>query len=240
MSITGVTVYEGPSVLDGKPIICVATLRSSNVKTGDMVQTWILRADVSPVEAVKEGHDVSVCGVCPHRHFLKGACYVVPFQAPSTVWRKWKAGKYPALAAIGGRRLLTLLGRRPLRLGSYGDPAAVPYPVWQGLVAIAGSHTGYTHQYRHPAFDPRVLEFCMVSTDTQKQAEAYQRAGLRTFRVKQEDQPLLATELECPASDKTGHERCLTCMKCSGASAAGPNIVIDVHGSYAGRYLNGA
>ena len=45
--------YEGPSLLDGEPIVAILTgLRSSsgNRKTGAMLQTWILRADVSPAE----------------------------------------------------------------------------------------------------------------------------------------------------------------------------------------------
>lgn len=232
--MSGVTVYEGPSVLDGEPIVCVATLRSANRKTGDMVQTWIMRADMSPVEALSKGADVSVCGSCSHRHSLQGACYVTPFQAPNSVWRQWRAGKYPAIATIRPRRLLAVFAGRALRLGSYGDPAALPFPVWKGLVSLAGSHTGYTHQFRHPAFDRRLLEYCMVSADTERQAEAYHRLGLRTFRVKLPEQPLLDGELYCPAGE--GGQQCLSCMACSGGTA-GLNIAIDVHGSLAVRYL---
>ena len=50
----GVILYEGPSLLDGEPIVAILTgLRSSscNRKTGAMLQTWIMRADVSPAEA---------------------------------------------------------------------------------------------------------------------------------------------------------------------------------------------
>ena len=46
----GLVLYEGPSEIDGKPIVCIATLDSRNRKTGNMVQTWILRQDVSPFE----------------------------------------------------------------------------------------------------------------------------------------------------------------------------------------------
>jgi hypothetical protein len=31
--------YEGPSVLDGAPIMCIATFGTKNRKTGAMVQT---------------------------------------------------------------------------------------------------------------------------------------------------------------------------------------------------------
>lgn len=236
MRLTGVTAYEGPSVLDGAPITCVVTFNSANQKTGNMAQSWVLRADMDPVSAVRMGADSSVCGVCPHRHFLKGACYVVPIQAPLQVWKRWKLGRYPPVSAVEPRRLLAYLGNRAIRLGSYGDPAAVPYPVWHGLVAIAGQHTGYTHQFRHPAFDPRLLELCMVSADTPRQAEAYHGQGLRTFRVKHPDQPLLEGEVYCPSERGV---QCIACLKCS-TGLGREGVVIDVHGSYAGRYLNGS
>ena len=35
----GYILYEGPSMLDGEPIAVIATMTTSNVKTGDMVQT---------------------------------------------------------------------------------------------------------------------------------------------------------------------------------------------------------
>ena len=46
--LNGVVLYEGPSVLDGAPIAVIATLKSANVKTGDMIQTWIIRSDMHP------------------------------------------------------------------------------------------------------------------------------------------------------------------------------------------------
>jgi hypothetical protein len=61
----GFILYEGKSVLDGAPIVYIATLSTSNRKTGDMVQTWILRSDINPVEASKQKLDASICGNCP-------------------------------------------------------------------------------------------------------------------------------------------------------------------------------
>ena len=58
----GFVLYEGNSVLDGKPIAAIATLSSSNVKTGNMIQVWIIRTDINPVEASKLGDDISICG----------------------------------------------------------------------------------------------------------------------------------------------------------------------------------
>jgi len=35
----GVVLWEGNSPLDGSPIICIATFKNSNRKTGNMIQT---------------------------------------------------------------------------------------------------------------------------------------------------------------------------------------------------------
>ena len=63
----GYVLHEGPSPFDGQPIVSIATLHSSNRKTGDMVQTWILPRDLHPLDAVKTGQDSCICGNCPHR-----------------------------------------------------------------------------------------------------------------------------------------------------------------------------
>jgi hypothetical protein len=37
-----------------------------------------------------------------------------------------------------------------LRIGSGGDPCAVPEHVWLPLISRVAAHTGYTHQWRNP------------------------------------------------------------------------------------------
>ena len=90
----GFILYDGPSVLDGSPIVCIATLSTSNRKTGAMIQTWILRADKDPVTASKLGDDVSICGNCPLRHHTGGACYVNIGQAPRSIFDGFIRGIY--------------------------------------------------------------------------------------------------------------------------------------------------
>ena len=61
----GVILYRGPSLIDGKPIVVIATglkRRSKNSKTMDMIQTWILRADINPKDAIYNGEDASISG----------------------------------------------------------------------------------------------------------------------------------------------------------------------------------
>jgi hypothetical protein len=44
-------IYKGPSRIDGAPIVVLATYSNRNTKTGAVVQTYILREDINPLEA---------------------------------------------------------------------------------------------------------------------------------------------------------------------------------------------
>lgn len=227
----GFILYEGPSVLDGKPIVVIATMKTKNRKTGDVVQTWILRSDLNPIAALEARADESICGGCPHRRSIGGACYVNVGQAPLAIWKAYKAGSYGLCL---WPELSDAFKGKTIRLGAYGDPAAVPAHIWDGLLSQSKAHMGYTHQLAHKNFDPAILEFCMVSADTPKVAAKAQAQGLRTFRVKSPEAPLLAGEVICLADSKG--MSCAECKACDGAKADGPSIVIDVHGSLATRY----
>jgi hypothetical protein len=237
--IKGIVLYEGPSVLDNQPIVVIATLESGNVKTGNMVQVWILRSDMHPLDAVKTGDDVSICGGCIHRN---SSCYVNIGQAPASVYRTYKAGGYitaPDYYLINDLPFNfweVFFSGREVRFGAYGDPSAVPYEIWYPLAVYSDAYTGYTHQANHPNFDERMLTLCMVSVDTPKQAL---KTESRYFRVKTPESPLLENEIECLADSKG--LTCKECLLCSGTNSRTekkPNIVINVHGSTAKHYAD--
>lgn len=226
----GIIFYRGPSALDGKPIVAIATLgKSSNRKTGDMIQTWILRADLDPASAVNTGEDESICGSCPHRGaFPKSkaeprTCYVNVGQAPLGIWRAWKRGSYSR-----GSMLEVATRGRPVRLGAYGDPVAVPWSSWAGI-HLAPKWTGYTHQWRlpHAAAFRSVL---MASCDSVADAADAARQGWRTFLVRGVDSEPLAGMLECV--NVTHGKACADCGLCNGnQSWQAPNIQIQAHGT---------
>ena len=64
----GVIVYEGPSELDGEPIVVIITglKRTTNRKTGTMLSSWILLQNIQPYDAANQGLDISICGNCKH------------------------------------------------------------------------------------------------------------------------------------------------------------------------------
>ena len=228
----GFVVYSGPSALDGSPVVVVATLRSANRKTGRMIQTWILRADVAPTDAVRSGADASICGACPHRGDRAAGkprtCYVNVGQAPGSVWRAYQRGRYAvgtladAMAAAPGV---------PVRIGSYGDPAAVPPEVWSP-VRSAPRWTGYTHQWRLPAA-AALRDLVMASCDSPAEAIEAARAGWRAFLVRPADAETsadLGRAILCPSDRGVECARCGLCAGASPRTAAAPHIWIPAHG----------
>ena len=247
--MAGKIVFEGPSALDGAPIVVIATSNSANPKTGDMVQTWILRADIAPHVAVQTGDDASVCGNCPLRPLAVAAqraagdadpakCYVATWRAPLAVFKCFARGGYEHATTPAARRAVG--AGQMVRIGSYGDPAAVPAAVWRELLADAAGHTGYTHQHatRGNAGLTRNLRalrpLVMASVETIDQASAAHAAGWRTFRVRPYANPgeMMPGERVCPASAEAGKlVTCEQCRACSGADGRrSPGIAIIDHG----------
>ena len=232
---SGFIFYRGPSLIDGAPIVGVAiTKKSSNSKTGNMVQTYILLDNgKSPVDNAKALLDSSICGDCIHRRGLKGSCYVNLGQGPRAVADGIVRGIYPhsleqAAQACTGRIV---------RLGAYGDPAAIPFEYWQALLVNASGNTGYSHQWK-TGINPKVMEYCMASADTPEQALHAQALGYRTFRVKTAAQVNFKNEFTCPASAEGGKRKlCFECKACDGGiDTRKANPVIIVHGSLKSRF----
>ena len=228
----GYVIYEGPSLLTGEPIVCIATMHSRNGKTGDMVQTWILCRDIDPVAAVYSSQDVDICGDCPSRGVRgkKRSCYVQVARAPLGIWGAYHRGMYPR--AVGHAAIAAVGAGRKVRLGAYGDPAAVPSYVNSSLVSAAAGHTAYSHQrdWRGAAFDPALM---MVSADTLASAESAWSVGARTFRVVGQVSELVrGREILCPASEEAGKRTtCIDCLLCAGSSKRAKSIAIVVHGA---------
>jgi hypothetical protein len=228
----GAVLYHGPSRIDGACIVCVVTgLRrdSGNRKTRRTAQTWILRADQKPTEAIRSGSDVSICGACIHRgnpkRGQKRTCYVNVGQAPQQVWKAWQRGNYPTWNPTQWDT-----APRMIRLGSYGDPAAVPMHVWDAVVPHFSGHLGYTHQWANPKLRD-TLKYCQASVDNEEQARC-QPDGQGYFRVLPVgSSALLPGEILCPALQGA---HCDTCGLCTGQGGA--RIAIPAHGSTARHY----
>lgn len=241
---TSIVLYKGPSALDGAPIVCIATLGSSNVKTGPMVQTWIVRQDMAPTEASKAAADSSVCGDCPRRHATGGDCYVTLFQAPLSVWRAWDRAGRPGPNWFAGRTLAQLqraAREHGFRMGSYGDPMAVPHRVWASALALLQPklHTGYTHQWRREwatAVRAWFASNVMASCDSPTDAFEARARGWRYFLAVGPDALDKVPErtILCLAEREGDKARtCETCGICNGAQgrAERASVYIVEHGA---------
>ena len=220
---------------DGQRVVSIATLKTSNKKTGNMVQVWILREDQNPLEALKTGNDVSICGDCKHRN---GSCYVNVGQAPAQVWKSYKRGIYKDFSELTEKDKTALLNRK-VRFGSYGDPVLIKIKKIRALLALTkNSFTGYTHAWNDPVFQD-YRAFFMASVDSKKEYLEALKKNWRTFRVKRESESLEKNEFVCPASVEAGKRKtCFECMACSGARKGRGTPAIIVHGSTANKFLN--
>jgi hypothetical protein len=221
----GRVLYEGPSPIDGAPIVCIITgftESSDNGKTGSMLQTWILRQDIAPNIGYRDGSNLSICGGC--HHFTQKTCYVTWHQAPLSVWRCYKRGGYAHLTDY------SVLDGFDLRIGSAGDPYCVPEPVWRACLAHTRHHTGYTAQWRRT--DAQSLrDLLQASCHGFRDYLDATAHGWQPYLVTEPGQPAPAGLTLCPASAEAGHATtCSACHACDGSTGG---YYIPAHGTRA-------
>ncbi len=237
----GLVFYKGKSGLNKvTPIVGIIVgldKSSSNIKTGSLIQSYILVDNGKmPHENAQFGNnDDGICGDCIHRgnkDEKTGSCYVNLGQGPHAVYSQYLAGKYDK---FDKKKHKGLFDGKMLRMGSYGDPVAIPFDRWDTIISWTIGHTGYTHQWR--VCDQRFRNLCMASCDTESDREYAEYMGWRTFRVKRKDDPVIVgKEVVCPASpDLVTKRQCEDCMACNGAKNIldgdkRRSIVINAHG----------
>ena len=231
----GFIAYEGPSEIDGAPIVVIINRidsDSENEKTGALVQSFIIRSDVAPTDALKTGDDASICGDCAHRPLLakdngQAPCYVNVGRSVRSVYEAYKRGRYTRADAA---TIAKALAGKIVRLGTYGDPAAAPVQIWERITRYAAGRRGYTHQWNRPGFDAAAwARLVMASADSIDEAAHANLLGMRVFRVSigVDKQP---GETICPASAEGGKKStCAKCTLCAGTSIQARDVVIADH-----------
>jgi hypothetical protein len=240
----GYVIDRNVSPIDGATYVTILTLKSTNRKTGNMAQVWILREDISPVEAVQTGKDVTICGNCVHRgeyspaldKMINRSCYVNYGQGPNSVWKAYKRGVYKELDYVGCKDLPSngtfyadveaiATGRR-IRWGAYGDPSVINPQVVNLFNSYAEGHTGYTHQWRE--------EFAQVFKGIfQASCDGFQdyldatAHGWKTFTVVNKEATIVYAK-QCPATVEDSKAQCATCKLCDGSKL---DVFVHAHGS---------
>ena len=237
--LNGAILWEGPSEIDGKPIVVIVNglkNASKNDKTGEMLQTWILRTDIGPKEAAHNGEDFSICGNCTHRmrYYIEGlgfvarrTCYV-NLRVPIQVFKCYQKGRY--LKADDETR--ATIKKSHLRAGSYGDPMALPYEIWEMYLPSDALHrTGYTHQWAEDwGQDERFKNILMASVDTRLEQIKAQVEGWRTFFVKPEGDTSPIQGFQCPSDPILDtHLSCFDCGACHGAPKGNRKVSPEIY-----------
>lgn len=226
--ISGIVLYEGPSMLDpSRTIVAIATLESGNNKTGNMVQVWILDRDTHPVEEMREEGDSPICGSCPLRGTV---CYVRVDTAPTIIWHGYWRGIYPYAEDVDVSAYFE--GRR-IRWGAYGDPAALDLRLVHKFDRLSEGSTGYTHQWKRDlARAGRLAKLFMMSCDTHEDLDFVNLKGWRGFLVSEEEH---SEAVECPYY--THGVQCIDCMLCCGNRLAAKHVRAAPHGRSKKRFL---
>ena len=221
-------------MLDGSPIICVVTgvkTASKNGKTGKMIQSYIIRKDMLPMQAIWTGNDSAICGDCIHRGDGTGkdrTCYVGVFRAPTDIYKTYHRGRYQSIE--DAPNTWEVFTNKAFRFGSYGDPAAVPLTVWANIRSRASKSTGYTHQWK--SCDREYSQFLMASADSAQDYMDASDLGYRVFRVASVDTTKVANMVLCPASEQAGkRSNCSSCGLCAGNASKAKSVFIPAHGA---------
>lgn len=233
----------------GAPIAVVALFRRGrgiNAKTGGVVQTYIVPdiPGLSLMAIMRAGLDVSVCGGCPHRYAYDKngvavpgtrTCYVNLGQGVRSVLKRLHRGGYEDVSSDPGA--IAEIGLdRVVRLGTWGDPAAVPADVWAQLLSWSIGHMGYTHQWRSARLRAPIVDVVMASCETPADVSRALSLGFNgTFRVRAVFEGAPDRAKMCPASEEAG--KVATCEQCKRCNGQGGETEIIAHGSMRGRYL---
>lgn len=233
MQNKNIILWEGNSPIDGKPVVVIITgvkFSSSNRKTGTLLQVWIIRSDIHPLDAIHTGGDLSICGNCIHRG-AKGdgsdrSCYVTPM-APGQIYRCYKEGKYQHWSEVNKEKFKAMcLLSEGIRWGAYGDPSIVPFEVFSDAAQYSKTNLGYTHQWRSEFASP-YKGHLQASCDRPAEAKEAQSLGWKTFTTTVDN-----AEIEGEHHCKGGVSiTCQSCRLCDGNKA---NVFISVHGSNKG------
>jgi len=219
---------KGFILFENTLIVVIATMKSLNVKTGNMVQVWILNRNVDPVTASKKKLDFVNCGDCKHRRNKGGACYVNLGQAPLQIYNSYKKGLYyNGIDSVD--QFINVAKNSKIRWGAYGDPSYIPESIVNKVNQETKTeknsfNTGYSHQWHKM----KVSKSFMASVDSKHEKARANAKGYRTFRVTVKND-LTKDEIFCP-SDTNKNITCKTCGLCDGSRNA-KNIAILVHGS---------
>jgi hypothetical protein len=218
---------------------------STNSKTGDGVQIWIL-----PSAWVIDGKDAmsddeASCLDCPHSKRANRTCYVRKGNAEmglkskvASLHKQYVSGNLEILPIESAIDEVSNCSGKFVRFGAYGEPVLLGESVVSAIARASSNWTGYTHQWRNPMY-AWASKYFMASVETPALRDVSHRLGWRSFHViintdKQSTNHIVQlhdkVEVTCPASKEAGYKTtCNKCGLCKGTSSKAKSIQIFKH-----------
>lgn len=209
---------------------------STNGKTGNAVQVWIL-----PLEWIKNGksameQDEASCMDCPHSKRANKTCYVRKGNSEmglkskvNSLHKAYLSGDLQVLPMSEAKVEVSNCTGKFIRFGAYGEPVLLGEDIVLQLTAVAKNWTGYTHQWHMPQYQ-WAKRFFMASVETEGLQSKANGKGFRTFRVRRSADIVGGGEVMCPASKEMGNRTtCNKCGLCKGTSSKAKSITIIKH-----------
>lgn len=211
--------YRGRSDTAIQAILTGTRTPSRNPKTGPMAQLTLDLVKVTPIEAVKTGHNDAICGGCTRKRNIAPSdqkCYVNHFQAPESSHKAHHGHAVTPLTPVD----IQAIRRNGIRFGAYGDPAFLPKQLVTRLCSVAKSAgwTGYTQRWSLKS-SQWLKHIAMASVSTVAQARKAEAMGWRAFYVRPSGSPLPDGFTQCPAAKEAGHRT--TCQRCNLCNGSG-------------------
>ena len=205
---THTTIWEGASRYTGRPVRAVVK-GHVNDKVGKCLGLWVVPAHTHAMDSVRTRDDRDQCGDCTHAAHNGKTCYT---HASTRIL--WNAPK-----GTGGTLWQTLGGVSRqvshLRSAVYGDIGALPAEAVQAVRELRGNLNmrplGYTHAW---STRPDLAADHMASVDSVQEAQEATAKGWRYFRTRLPGAPLLAGEVQCPATPEARRANPITCTQC--------------------------
>ena len=201
---------------------------SNNRKTGEMLQTYLLNKSTLTSEPKIFG---AKCSACP----MVSKCYVNhDKQSVRRTIKKLLNGENTSYKFSSLQEVLPLLRGQFVRLGTYGDPSALPIEDLKKITAASDGWTGYTHFFKE--IDSDYSLYLMASVESLEGELLAHALGYLTFRVLlKEDETLEVSysSIQClnVENEKTLVTlQCVDCLICSGTKGRGKkSVYIEEH-----------
>jgi hypothetical protein len=221
----------------GKEVAVQFQYGSTNSKTGDGVQVWIM--PMSWVERGKEAmsDDEASCMDCVHSKRVNATCYVRKGMSDmglkskvSSLNKAYQSGDIVIRDAdeIASNEVDKCRGKF-VRFGAYGEPVLLGQDNVKAIADVARNYTGYTHQWHVDKYG-WASRYFMASVENELLMRKANGRGWRTFRVRGKHDDKFNDEVMCPASKESGRRvTCDKCGLCKGQSIGAKSITIIKH-----------